>query len=350
MKFFLLFVPWWLSSYAERAFPQNPSGGIQWIDTHAHLDGKMGTTIDFEGSAEAAISAMDSMGIKKCLVMPPPQPHGFRNLYECDLFVPALKKYRGRIAFLGGGGSLNAMIHQAVNPNDVTADLKASFEKKAGEILALGASGFGEMTALHLSHFSNHPFESTEPDHPLFLLLADIAARKNVPIDFHMDAVAKDMPLPERFTSPPNPATLKANLPAFERLLKHNPKARIVWVHGGSDFIGHWTAALSKELLQKNPNLLISIRINPPGLAETSLFTSNRELKAEWLELIKAFPDRFMLGSDTFYPSPRVQSPMRRAPTQMMLMPLRMLLTKLPEELARKVGYENAARLYRLKD
>lgn len=57
-----------------------------------------------------------------------------------------------------------------------------------------------------------------------------------------------------------------------------------------------------------------------------------------------------MLGSDTFYGSPQIRLPVQRPPITMMLMPLRLLLAKLPPDLARKVGHENAARLYKLKE
>lgn len=343
----------------QKAFPPQPRAfeamppvpeGVQWVDTHAHLQGKMGRSIDFGGAAESALVAMDQMSIKKSLMMPPPQPPTHPNLYECDLFIAALKRFPGRFAYLCGGGSLNPMIQQARNETHLSAAARAKFEEKANEIIAQGAVGFGEMTALHLSHFPGHPFEEVGPDHPLFLLLADIAAKHDVVIDLHMDAVVKDMPLPGRLASPPNPPTLRANVPGLERLLAHNRKAKIVWVHAGSDFTGQWTPALSRALLEKHPNLYMSIRISPPGVPETSPITATRDLKPEWLELLQAFPDRFVLGSDTFYPSPRINLPMKRPPSAMMLMPLRMLLSKLPPDLARKVGYENAARLYKLKE
>ena len=335
-----------------KTFPpmQDLSGGVRWVDTHAHLDGKLGESVDFEGAAETALAAMDRMGIKKTLVMPAPQPPAHRNLYECDLFLAALRRFSGRFAFLCGGGSLNPMIQEVGDLSDVSERARAKFAEKAEALLAQGAVGFGEMTAMHLSHFSGHPFEAAAPDHPLFLLLADIAARHEVVIDMHMDAVVSDIPLPARFSSPPNPPTLRANVGALERLLAQNRKAKIVWEHAGSDFAGQWTVALSRALLAKHPNLYMSIRINPPGVPENSPFTEGREIKPEWLELLRAFPDRFVLGSDTFYGSPRITLPVRRPPPAMMLMPLRMLLARMPPDIARSVGSENAARIYRLKE
>ena len=99
-------------------------------------------------------------------------------------------------------------------------------------------------------------FESTPPDHPLFLVLADIAADNDMPIDLHMEAVPQDMPTPPRFAlRGPNPSNLKENISALERLLDHNPRPRIIWAHAGWDNTGERTVRLMRSLLAKHPNL-----------------------------------------------------------------------------------------------
>ena len=101
------------------------------------------------------------------------------------------------------------------------------------------------------------------PDHPLYLLLADLAAEHNVPIDIHMEAVPQDMPLPPDLKSPPNAARLHANIAAFERFLAHNPRAKVIWAHLGSDFTGFRTVELDRRLLQTHPNLYMEIKTDP---------------------------------------------------------------------------------------
>jgi hypothetical protein len=66
-------------------------------------------------------------------------------------------------------------------------------------------------------------------------------------------------------------------------------------------------------------------------------------IKPEWLELIRDFPDRFVIGSDQFNASPKSE---RSRPHRSM--GPRMFMDQLPEGLARKVGIENAARIYNL--
>ena len=94
-------------------------------------------------------------------------------------------------------------------------------------------------------------------------VLADIAAEHNVPIDLHMEALPQDIPAPADL-KPPNPSRLHGNIAAFERLLAHNRKARIVWVHLGWDVTGFRTLDLTRALLARHENLYLQLRPLPP--------------------------------------------------------------------------------------
>jgi hypothetical protein len=243
---------------------------------------------------------MDGLGVKKTLIMPPPFPPDFLRTYDYTELVEATKKYPERFAVLAGGGSLNPMIH-SISPEEVTSDIRDSFEQTAMSIIDDGAVGFGELTAEHFSLDTGHPYISSSPDHPLFLLLADIAGRRNVPIDIHMEAVPQDMPFPEELSGPPNPATLRENIAAFERLLSHSGDARIIWAHAGWDNTGYRTVALMRQLLQRHPNLYMSIKIQRSLHPENAPLDEKGEIRSEWMDLLRSFPDRFLIGSDMFY-------------------------------------------------
>ncbi len=331
------------------ALTSHPTKIIQWIDVHDHL---VADRQDFSGAVRAAVAAMDQAHIRRMICMPPPQATFH---FECDAFINALRPHRNRFAFLGGGGSLNVMLQQAGNQANVSASLQREFERKAAEILRWGAVGFGEMTAHHLSlHGAEHPYECVSPDHPLLLLLADIAARHDVPVDLHMDLVVKDIPTPAWLTAPNNPKTLRANLAALERLLDHNPKARICWAHAGSDNIGHWTAELSGNLLRKHPNLYMSLRMGPSHVPENFPLTRQGEIKAEWLAVFREFPNRFVIGDDQFILSTTYRGPQLAVDSSRNVSMLRertvVFLNALPANLAQKIASENAVILYKLKD
>ena len=255
-----------------------------------------------------------------------------------------------RFGFLGGGGSLNLMIHEAAKDGGVSEPLRKRFEDRANQILAAGAAGFGEIAVHHLALRPGHPYESVPADHPLLLALADIAAGHDAIIDLHFDVVAEDSRIPAWGSPFDNPAELRANLPAFERLLEHNRKARIVWAHAGSDMLGFWTPALSRRLLAKHSNLYMSLRVDFGRAPQNHPVDSAGALKPEWLQLLAEFPDRFVIGGDQFIFAPgpgglpgfAQRAPVVREKT-------RALLEQLPPELARKIGIDNASRLYRLK-
>jgi predicted TIM-barrel fold metal-dependent hydrolase len=323
-----------------------PTGGPKILDVHAHLF--VTPQHSLRDAVAPALEFMDKLGIAKTLLMAPPQPPGHRGMYDYDSFLPLIRPHPTRFGFLGGGGTLNPMIHAAKGSSTLSDAARRDFETKAEQILAAGAVGFGEITAHHVSYFAQHPYETIPADHPMLLLLADIAARRDVPVDLHMDPVPSDMAAPARLAERGgnNPRTLAANIDGFERLLAHNRRARIVWAHAGRDSLGTWTVALSRRLLQQHPNLYMSLSLHPPfGLvAENSLLGDGGQPNASWIALIEEFPDRFVVGSDYFHQAPGREGQTIGPPTPA----IRRFVNALPAGLGARVAHENAGRLYRV--
>jgi predicted TIM-barrel fold metal-dependent hydrolase len=340
--------------HGPKQFKKRPPSVIPaqliYVDTHNHLVGprKMGQ-VHLEKSARIALKAMDAMDVKINLLLPMPQAANQKfRLYFEDL-LPIVRKYPHRFAALGGGGSLNVMIQQAIRKGHVTKAMEKEFDARASELVQKGAVGFGEMTTEHFSMTAKHPYETAPPDHPLFLRLADLAAQYDIPIDLHMEAIPETMPMPPRFKSPPNPRVLKPNIKAFSRLLAHNRKAKIIWVHLGWDNTGKRTIALTRRLMAENPNLYMSIRI-ASGMRKRNVvnptfpLTEDGRLKPEWLALFQEFPDRFFLGSD------EIIKPADNHPSAGSIRSTISLLDPLPPKLKARIGYENAYRLYKLRE
>jgi predicted TIM-barrel fold metal-dependent hydrolase len=224
-------------------------------------------------------------------------------------------------------------------PSQHHYDREFGFERQAEAIAGTGAAAFGERAAEHFSSRSgNHPYESVSPDHPLLLALADIAAKYGMPIELHMEAVTRDMPFPDaEIAGPPNPATVHENIAPFERLLDHNPAARIVWVHAGWDLTGERIVSLMRSLLARHPNLYMSIKSDKFGTPATAPLLGG-SLKSGWLAMLRQFPDRFVIGSDQFYSDPEVGRTHRA----------RLLVDVLPAEIVNRIASENVKHIYRL--
>ncbi len=311
---------------AERHFVPAVS---PYIDAHTHFDER-----DPEGSVRAIIQAAPRENMVKTFLLIPPDTVSPSGAIDAAGILAATKPYHERLAVLGGGETLNSMIQQSVRSGDTGAPIRKIFRERAEALLRMGAAGFGEMAAEHFA--GGTPYQFAPPDHPLFLLLADIAAGHGVPIDLHMEAVPRAMALPPDLNSPPNPPQLHDNISAFERLLAHNPRAKIIWAHLGSDGTGYRTPDLCRRLLQKYSNLYMEIKLDPkvPG---KNFLMAGEKVKPDWLTLFENFPDRFIIGSDQHYPEPSGPPRWQQAV---------LLFNQLPADLRRSIGTENVARIY----
>lgn len=329
-----------------------PGGSIQWIDTHVHTTGgSRNSSADFRATVRQAHAAIGENGFAKAILMPTPQLHPTKNggYFTLEGFSREARNYPDRFAVMGGGGTLNPMINDASPDGKVSDSLRRRFEERAEEILSMGAVGFGEMTALHFSLADHHPFESVPADHPLFLLLADIAARHDVPIDLHIEPVVRDIDTPNYLRARDNPKRIKRNIDGFERLLAYNRKAKIVWAHAGSALLPHRTLELTQELMGRHPNLYLQIGVRPGKVEELRILGKNG-VKPEWIMLLRQFSDRIVLGGDQFYSPSGNKGPAAQfaKAAKNIRTGFQKLLSSLPPDLAHKIGYENAVRIYKL--
>ncbi len=327
------------------------SSDVWWIDTHVHPSTNI-VSLDEAKSGEAKsycfseecltpeLKKMDALHIQQALLMPMP------SLVHSKTFengiLQAVQLHPDRFAYVGGGSSLNPLLQKAVLEGNVTDTLRDEFTQTAQDLLTKGVVGFGEIAILHLSMSQNHPYEEAYADHELLLILADIAAKNNVPIDIHMDLVVEDMKTPAFYSSHgKNPGTLTKNLAAFERLLAHNPDAKIVWAHVGSDTTGVLTPDIVRDLLKKYPNFYAQLRLSGSPSKGHELLSkgSSGTLSEDWRSLIEDYPNRFTVGSDAFFGNEE-ESKSQTAGS--------LFLSQLSEETARKVGCENAVALYNL--
>lgn len=344
----------------EAASPDAPPAAaraaIPWVDVHTHLVGggqRLGAQ-DYDAAAAAIIKAMDEANVRASFVMPTPQPAGGAGNYDQDAFLSAIKPYRGRLFAMGGGGSIGPMILAQPDAGEVDDARRERFVTMAKAILDAGAIGFGEMTVTHLSHLEQHSYHPARPDHPLFLLLADIAAQRDVPIDLHMDPVIEPGPAPAHMKSSRNPATLVPNLAQFEVLLAHNRAARIVWAHAGWDQTEHWTADLARRLLAAHANLYMSLKVQPRSPLRNQALGRDGQIAPEWKQLMVDFPDRFVMGTDRFYAGENAAGGTAAGAvfaerTPSLTVGARILLNQLPPDLARKVAISNVEKIYKVK-
>jgi predicted TIM-barrel fold metal-dependent hydrolase len=301
------------------------------IDGHTHFDAK-----DVASSIAAALAGMERENAAMVFLLPPPDTFDNPEHYDAEVILAAAKEHKDKLRVMGGGGTLNAMIHQSVASGDAGPKVLAAFRKRAEELAAKGVVGYGEMTAEHFA--GGTPYQYAPADHPLFLLLADIGAKHGLPIDLHLEAVPQAMATPAAFKSPPNPPELHENIKAFERLLAHNPRAKIVWAHAGTDGTGQRTVELCRRLLATHRNLYMELKLDGSEAPNSPM--AGGKIDPDWLKLFQDFPDRFIIGSDQHYPALPGQQRWE-APVE--------LLNQLPLDLQKAIGKTNLTRIYKVK-
>jgi len=119
---------------------------------------------------------------------------------------------------------------------------------------------------------------------------------------------------------------------AVEILMRHNPRARIIWAHTGFGLSPSRVATMLATYSQLWGELSYRSGITGAGGA----------LTPEWRGLFEKYPDRFLLGSDTWISE-------RWASYGETMAAYRGWLKQLPPDVAAKIAHGNAKRLFAAK-
>ncbi len=122
-----------------------------------------------------------------------------------------------------------------------------------------------------------------------------LARHKYVAIgEFHLYGDNAELPVPRRMVQLAKQYKLllhaHSDVDAIERLFKQWPEARILWAHSGFD-----QPERLREMLKKHANLWCD-------LAFRTDHGSGGKVGPEWKAVFLEFPDRFMVGTDSFTP------------------------------------------------
>jgi hypothetical protein len=196
--------------------------------------------------------------------------------------VPFVRLYRNRADYSGwfADESIHTMVQQQLGSGTPAGPYR----------------GIGEF----------HLYDSANANGPVARKLMQLAQDKGLAVLAHVDDDAIDL------------------------LLKHAPRTRLIWAHTG---IGGASVARVRALLLKHPTLMGELSYRP-GLTD-----ADGHLSAPWKALIAAFPDRFMIGSDTWVNA-------RWSDYEGLMGGARLWLGDLPPALAQQVGWGNAAALF----
>jgi hypothetical protein len=117
-----------------------------------------------------------------------------------------------------------------------------------------------------------------------------------------------------------------------EMLMAHNARAKIIWAHTGFALSTERVA----ELMAKYPNLWGELSYR------SGIVAGDGRLTEEWRRLFTRFPDRFLVGSDTWINE-------RWSSYSAIMAQYRSWLSQLPDETAKKIAHGNARALFAMK-
>jgi hypothetical protein len=149
--------------------------------------------------------------------------------------------------------------------------------------------------------------------------------------EFHLYGADADLPVPRRMVELARQHKLilhaHSDADAVERLFRQDPNARILWAHAGFD-----SPARVREMMRKYQNLWAD-------LAFRTDHAPGGRLAPEWRDAFLEFPDRFMVGTDTFTPERWHYVPEHANWS-------RGWLAELPRDVAERIAYRNGDALF----
>lgn len=140
---------------------------------------------------------------------------------------------------------------------------------------------------------------------PVFHALVRIAAERGLPLLMHCDPSVIDT------------------------LFEIAPKATVIWAHAGA----YPYPPLLRDYLERHPTLHVDLSVRDARVAPGG------ELDPAWENLLLEFPDRFLVGVDTYWTG-------RWFETAAIAATMRGWLAQLPDEVARAIAWDNPARLF----
>jgi hypothetical protein len=149
--------------------------------------------------------------------------------------------------------------------------------------------------------------------------------------EFHLFGADADLPIPRRIVQLAKQHGLllhaHSDAEAIHRIFQQDPGARVLWAHSGFE-----PPVKVREMMRKYRNLWAD-------LAFRSDHGAGGKVTPEWREAFLEFPDRFMVGTDTFVPERWHYVPENAAFS-------RGWLGDLPPDVAERIAWKNGEALF----
>lgn len=235
-----------------------PAAGITpFIDAHVHLNDE-----------SLQLEMMQRFGAKRAVVF-------WGRNSDNETVAAASDRYPDRFIAFASISPERRSYRKAWDEQDV------SLLNQLDELLASGRfKGIGEISATHFPS-PGLPEADYDPISPMSQGILALARKHRVPVMVHIEVT---------------------RLREFSSLLEAYPDVPVIWAHGG-----YTPLFLACRMIERHPNLYyeLSARTWPrhPRAPDYTILRDGETVWPEWLALIEAKPDRFVIGSDASHRS-----------------------------------------------
>ena len=146
-----------LGWHAPAAAQEAVKAKAPYIDAHVHLDDRS------PAGVQSMLETISRQNVKKIFVLVPPYTADDPANYDTEPLLAIAKQHPDKLAVVGGGGTLNAMLQQAMTPGNAGPEVQRKFKARAEELVKLGVIGFGEITTEHFPPPVRPPINTLRP-------------------------------------------------------------------------------------------------------------------------------------------------------------------------------------------
>jgi hypothetical protein len=312
-----------------RPFAQLYEGPL--VDTHAHLDEpRSGFGRSAGISSDDIPAAIAAAKVDRIVVMPTPNS-GRRGHHDANERTQWFgKTSAGRVLALCGSDYLTPWMNNAAGRGNIPSDVDAVMAELAQDLKSGGCAGVGEIGFKHFNKTGMQAVVQLPAGYPPLLAVAATAAQAGVVLDMHAEPVE------------PEGASHESEVFGTIALMyRQSPNLRLIASHTAMT-----NPANARALLMAFPALMMNVKRIGSSVDWDNLEPVNDErgrLYTDWAALFEDMPDRFMIGTD--FKFGRQGDHSADAYTQR-IHEIRLMLGSLDPAAARKIGVENAERIF----
>jgi hypothetical protein len=298
------------------------------VDAHAHLNPPAPNRQNVEADVpEAIIKAR----VARIVLLPAPNEARFRDRESAERRRRELQRSsNGRVLTMCGSDYLTVWMDDgAHSPFGIgSKDLTERMARLTADLKSGACAGVGEIGVLHFNSDGTQPVVRLPAGYPPLLAIAETAAKAGAWMDIHAEP-----------REPDGTSHHDEIYSTLAEMFQRAPDLKLIYSHNGLT-----NARNARALLTAFPKLMMSVtHMRRKSWAHLEPITNEQgELYADWAALLEEMPERFMIGTDFLFgwtpqPTESYARVMERN---------RQLLGSLTPEAARRIAFENAARVF----